>query len=172
MSILLRADSAGSNPISAFGIVAPRRLVRWFARLWISAEIVGSLLPGWAKVELHARGGDRTHSRNAANGKHRLVHFIAFGSSFLVLSILATTKREQLEAAVEVMTIGCVVEVIQYFLYSHRQVFEWWAVRDDAIGIALAFLLVQIASLVNSAITARGHSKSRRASKPSLAGRW
>jgi len=87
--------------------------------------------------------------------KHRFIHFIAFGSSFLVLSLLATGRREQLEAAVEIMTIGCIVEIIQFLVYSHRQVFEWWDVRDDAIGIVVGFLLLQIASRVKLAADSR-----------------
>jgi hypothetical protein len=149
MSLLLHVDSGGSNPISAFGLVVPRRLAQWFARLWISAVIVGSLLPGSARVTLHASASTRPQFRYTLT--HRLIHFAAFGSSFLVLSLLATERRLQLEAAVEVMAIGCIVEVIQYFVYSHRQVFEWWDVRDDVIGISLAFLIVQIARQVKLA---------------------
>jgi hypothetical protein len=87
--------------------------------------------------------------------KHRFIHFIAFGSSFLVLSLLAVGRREQLEAAAEIMTIGCVVEIVQFFAYSHRHFFEWWDVRDDAIGIAVGFLLLQIASRVKLALVSR-----------------
>jgi hypothetical protein len=72
-----------------------------------------------------------------------------------VLSLLAAGWREELEAAGEVLAIGCIVELAQYFVYSHRQVFEWWDVRDDAIGIAAAFLLVQIASQVKLPIASR-----------------
>ena len=146
MSLLLGSGSAGSNPISALGIVLQRRIALWIARVWISAVIVGSLLPGSAKIGLHAsedRRAMHTHARTAVAIRHRLVHLFAFGSSFLVLSALATRKREQLEAAAEILAIGCIVELTQYFVYSHRLVFEWWDVRDDAIGIALAFLLVQ-----------------------------
>ena len=53
------------------------------------------------------------------------------------------------------MTIGCIVELIQYFVYSHRHTFEWWDVRDDAVGIAVALLLVQIANRINSAVGSR-----------------
>lgn len=153
MSLLLQTDSARSTPVSALGIVAPRRLVRWFARLWISVVIVGSLLPGSAKVFLHASESKPTQFRGTANLTHRLIHFVAFGSSFLVLSLLATGRRKQLEAAGEVMAIGCFIELTQYFAYSHRQLFEWWDVRDDAIGIIVAFLLIQIANRVSVANT-------------------
>jgi len=125
------------------------------ARFWISAVLVGSLLPSSAKVTLHASEGNGTHSKNTVTMKHRFIHFIAFGSSFLVLSLLATGRREQLEAAVEIMTIGCIVEIIQFLVYSHRQVFEWWDVRDDAIGIVVGFLLLQIASRVKLAADSR-----------------
>jgi hypothetical protein len=115
---------------------------------------VGSLLPASAKITFHASESKHTHFGSSINLKHRLIHFVAFGSSFLVLSLLATGSREELQAAGEVMVIGCFVELAQYlqhFIDSHRQLFEWWDVRDDAIGIALAFLLVQIVKRVNSA---------------------
>ncbi len=153
MSILLRNDSPRSTPVSAFGI--PPRIVRWFARLWISAVIVGSLLPGSAKATLRGSESKHIHARSAVSLKHRLLHFFAFGSSFFVLSRLAIGRREELQAAGEVMTIGCLVELAQYFIYSYRYGFEWWDVRDDAIGIAVTFLLVQIANRVNSAVGSR-----------------
>ncbi len=53
------------------------------------------------------------------------------------------------------MTIGCIVELAQYFIYSYRYGFEWWDVRDDAIGIVVTFLLVQIVNRVNSAVGSR-----------------
>jgi hypothetical protein len=117
--------------------------------------IVGSLLPSSAKTHLHASGTKQAHSINKIGVAHRLIHLFAFGSSFFVLAFLANGRREQLQAAAEVMTIGCAVELIQYFVYSHRQVFEWWDIRDDALGIAVAFLLVEIAGRVNGAVASR-----------------
>jgi len=99
--------------------------------------------------------GDRTQLRNAVSTRHRLIHFVAFGSSFLVLSLLAARRREELEAAGKLMSIACIVELSQYFIYSHRQVFEWWDVRDDAIGITVAFVLVQIARRARLALNSR-----------------
>jgi len=153
--MLLRSDSPVSKPLSVFGIHVPLRVARWFARVWISAVIVGSLMPGSAKVMLRGSESKHIHSRSSTGLRHRLLHFVAFGSSFLVLSLLATGKREELKAAGEVMAIGCIVELAQYFIYAPRHFFEWWDVRDDAIGIAVAFLLLQIASRVNSAMSSR-----------------
>lgn len=146
MPLLLQTNSPRSKPVSALGIVVPRQLAQWFARLWISVVIAGSLLPG--RVHWHASQSEPAEVRHTAILAHQFIHFVAFGSSFLVLSLLATGRREQLEAAFEVMTIGCIIELIQYVVYSHRQVFEWWDVRDDAIGVVVAFLLIQIISRV------------------------
>jgi len=157
--MVLRSDPPGSNPVLIFGIPVPLRAVRWLARIWISAVIVGSLLPGPAKAILHVSQGGPPRFRSSVDLKHRLIHFAAFGSSLIVLSLLANGRREQLKAAGEVMIIGCLVELAQYFIYlyasQYRHALEWWDVRDDAIGIAVAFLLVQIASRVNSTITLR-----------------
>jgi hypothetical protein len=153
--MLFRSDPPGSKPVTILGILVPRRLARWFARVWIAAVIVGSLLPGSAKITLRASEGKPTHAGKAVEIKHRFIHFLAFGSSFLVLSVLAKRRKEQLEAAVEVMIIGCIVETIQYFVYSYRHIFEWWDVRDDALGILAAFLLLQVAGRVKSSVGSR-----------------
>jgi hypothetical protein len=156
MPLLLQANSPRSKTVSALGIVVSRSLAQWFARLWITVVIAGSLLPGSASVHFHASENETAQVRQRANLAHRFIHFVAFGSSFLVLSLLATGRREELEAAFEVMAIGCIIELIQYLVYSHRQVFEWWDVRDDAIGIIAGFLLIQIMGQVKRPRPARG----------------
>ena len=86
---------------------------------------------------------------------HRAIHVAAFGSSFLVLTLLATGRKEHLKAAAAVLIIGFTVEIIQYLVYSHRQNFEWTDVRDDALGIAIAYIVVQMAGLSRKAIDPR-----------------
>jgi hypothetical protein len=149
--MLFRSDSPGSKHVSVLGILVPPRAARWFARVWISAVIVGSLVPSSVRVYLNANQGRHAHahSRNTVSMRHRFIHLFAFGSSFFLLSLLATSRREEVEAAGEVMAVGCLVELTQYFLYPYRHVFEWWDVRDDAIGIAVTFLFIQIASRVS-----------------------
>ena len=68
-----------------------------------------------------------------------------------MLRVLALGVRDEWEAAGEIMAIGWIIELAQYLVYSHGHMFEWWDVRDDAIGIAGAFLLLQIARRVKSA---------------------
>ncbi len=70
--------------------------------------------------------------------------YSAFGSSCFLLCLLAIDRREEWQAAGEVLAIGCIVEVIQDFVFSHGTIFEWWDVRDDAFGILLALLVVQL----------------------------
>ncbi len=53
------------------------------------------------------------------------------------------------------MSIGGIVELTLYFLYPYRHVFECWDVRDDAIGIAVAVLVVQLAGRVNMTVRSR-----------------
>jgi hypothetical protein len=69
---------------------------------------------------------------------------LTFGSTCLLVGLLAWNKREELQAAGEVLAIGCLIEVAQDILYSHGKLFEWWDVRDDAIGIALAFVVIRV----------------------------
>lgn len=109
----------------------------------MTAVIVGSLLPGPVKenlgaVQIRAQVADDLKIR------HRLIHLLAFGSSYFLLSLLAWNRREELETAGEVLAVGCLVELAQDVMYSHGEFFEWWDVRDDAIGIAVAFLAIQL----------------------------
>ena len=68
----------------------------------------------------------------------------AFGSSWFLVSLLTRNNREALEAVGEIMAVGVLVELAQDALYSQGRVFEWWDIRDDAIGIALAFVAVSL----------------------------
>jgi hypothetical protein len=142
MSTLLR--SSESKPISVFGRLIPSRQARWFVRFWVAAVIVGSLMPGPGKEKLGLRTAKTAHVEGHITGRHRLVHIFAFGSRWLLVSLLARNNREALEAVGEIMAVGFLVELAQCVIYSNGRVFEWWDIRDDAIGIAVAFLAVQL----------------------------
>jgi hypothetical protein len=64
--------------------------------------------------------------------------------------MLAWNRREELEAAGEVLALGCLLELAQDVMYSNGKIFEWWDVRDDAIGITLAFLAIQLIHRITS----------------------
>jgi hypothetical protein len=103
-------------------------------------------MPGPGKEKLGLTAGKMAHAEGQITSRHRLVHMFAFGSSWFLVSLLTRNTREALEGVGEVMAVGFLVELAQYVLYSHGHVFEWWDIRDDAIGIAVAFVAVSLVS--------------------------
>jgi uncharacterized membrane protein YccC len=85
----------------------------------------------------------------------------AFGSSWFLVSLLTRNDREALEAVGQIMAVGFLVELAQCVLYSHGRVFEWWDIRDDAVGIAVAFLAVHLARLVRRRLLPQSGSVDR-----------
>lgn len=142
-------DSA-SRPLSLSARLIPLRRMRWIARLWMAAIIVGSLLPGGAKQQLGASSGNAPHLAGLPKLKHRLLHVASFGSSCFLVSLLAINRREELQVAIEVLGVGFLVELAQDVIYSHGKIFEWWDVRDDAIGILAAFVAIQVIHIFSS----------------------
>ena len=143
------------NQFQLFGKLIPLKQARWIARLWVAAVIVGSLMPGPGKEKLGLRHVKISHVEGRATSRHRLVHIFAFGSSWFLVSLLARNNREELEAAGEILVVGFLVELTQCVVYSNGHVFEWWDIRDDAIGISAAFLVVQMVRQGRRLFTAR-----------------
>ena len=129
------------SEISVFGYALPARFAVWAVRLWIAAVVVGSLLPGPAKATF----GATPHAVNRrVNYKHRALHVLTFGSTYFLVSLLALDAWDEIAAAGEVLALAGLIELAQDILYAHGKTFEWWDVRDDAIGILIAFLAVRI----------------------------
>ena len=100
------------------------------APLWVLALIVGSLLPDGAKTAIG------THM------EHRLYHMLSFGSTaYLVFTLLARDARERIYALVFVVALGFGIEYLQHCIFHN--VYEWWDVRDDGIGVLAAAVLTQ-----------------------------
>jgi hypothetical protein len=159
MPTLLRSSEL--KPISVFGRLIPSRQARWFVRFWVAAVIAGSLMPGPGKEKLGLRTVRTAHAVGHIPSRHRLVHMFAFGSSWFLVSLLTRNDREALEAVGQIMAVGFLVELAQCVLYSHGRVFEWWDIRDDAIGIAVAFLAVHLARLVRRRLLPQSGSVDR-----------
>lgn len=94
-------------------------------------------MPSQAKVSLGLVG------TRPPNLEHRVVHFVAFGIGELLLLLLATNRRQEAYRVVGVIGLGLGLELTQHFVLSGRY-FEWWDLRDDAIGIFTALLVVDI----------------------------
>jgi peptidoglycan/LPS O-acetylase OafA/YrhL len=116
-------------------ITLTRAVLKRIAAVWIICLIVFSLQP------LRPSGtGGQVH---APSFRHRAEHILAFGATALLLLALARNRKEALRAAGSVVILAVAIEISQYLIYSLRA-FEWWDVREDTIGAAIALVAHQI----------------------------
>jgi hypothetical protein len=101
--------------------------------LWISALVIGSLLPLNVKVAM------RTTS-----GAHRYFHFGAFGITALLLVSVSKTPARKAVALVTVVAIGLSVETLQHIIYGSP--FEAKDVGDDAVAAFFGYAFVLLGS--------------------------
>jgi hypothetical protein len=79
--------------------------------------------------------------------KHQIEHVVVFGATAMLLLTLARNRRETLNAVGGVLLLAVAIEISQYLIYS-LPAFEWWDVREDAIGAAIALVTWQIRPIV------------------------
>jgi hypothetical protein len=108
----------------------PQQLLRVIVVPWTLCLIVGSLLPDDVKESIG------THSH------HRPYHFIAFGATALLFLLISNTRRQEWISVGGAFALGLSLETLQCLLDGY---FEWWDLRDDALGILLAFALFRMA---------------------------
>lgn len=118
-----------------------RKLYKAIAPIWLLVLIVGSLLPYEAKVAMGSRPGYPVSPKTrVATLKHRTFHWLSFGSTALLLMLLARGRKEDLLATTATMALGMAIEWTQHVMYHSR--LEWWDVRDDTYAALAALLLV------------------------------
>lgn len=81
---------------------------------------------------------------------HRAEHIVAFGILGLVFLPFGRRRPEKLFIAAAIFVFGFGLEVLQYFVFHYsytKQAFEWWDVRDNAVGLMLALLAVSFTRL-------------------------
>ena len=108
----------------------PQRFLRIITVPWILVLIIGSLSP------YDVKEGIGTHSY------HRPYHFVAFGATALLFLLIAKNRRQEWVSVCSAFALGLVLETAQYLV---GDVFEWWDVRDDAVGILIVFVLFRMA---------------------------
>jgi hypothetical protein len=72
---------------------------------------------------------------------HRVEHVIAFGVLALVVLPLGRSRGEKWILVSAIFLIAGMLEMRQHQIF--RQPFEWWDIRDDGVGVAMACLLVR-----------------------------
>ncbi len=73
---------------------------------------------------------------------HRIEHAAAFGLLGLLVLPLCRNRIQEWAAAVGIVSLAAAMELAQHLVFP-RTVFEWWDVRDDAIGLVFAWLIVR-----------------------------
>ncbi len=73
---------------------------------------------------------------------HRTGHVIAFGVLALLLLPLSRTGGQRALTISGVIAVAMATEMAQWLRF--RQPFEWWDVRDDGIGILVAWAAVRL----------------------------
>lgn len=65
----------------------------------------------------------------------------------MLLLTLARNRRETIQAVGGVALLAVGIEVSQYLIYT-LPAFEWWDVREDSIGAAIALMVWKIRPVV------------------------
>jgi hypothetical protein len=121
----------------------PRKALIWITAALVLSVIVGSFLPLEAKkaIGTHGTGGAYSSASAPVTSGHRIYHFVSFGLVAFCALALARNRAQEIANAMRVLGLGVAIELVQWRV-SHSYI-EWWDVRDDAIGIAVAFAVMQ-----------------------------
>jgi len=112
-------------------------IARRIAPIWVAGLVVGSFLPGTWKKTL---GTQPFVLHQAVAPQHRLAHLVTFGFTALLFLLLTDRPRDEARAAGAAFVLGCAIEILQ-FSFGLAPVFEWWDLRDDAVGILAVWLI-------------------------------
>ncbi|MFL6448259.1 MAG: hypothetical protein ACJ746_11295 [Bryobacteraceae bacterium] len=124
----------------------PRAYLVRIAPWWVLCVIIGSFLPGSSKEALGTANSPAAIAQGHVATKHRLAHFVTFGSTALLVVVIAETASEQLAAGLAVAALGLLIECTQYAVTGVSEM-EWWDVRDDALAAIGTLLLAQCLNL-------------------------
>jgi len=118
--------------IEVLPIKLTRPLLKRISVIWIVCLIIASLQPFRAPT-----------TRGRTSHKHQIEHVVVFGATALLLLALARTRKEEAKAIAGVICLATAIEISQFLIYR-LPAFEWWDVREDTIGAAIALLIHQI----------------------------
>jgi hypothetical protein len=105
-----------------------RQLLRRIAIVWILGVVAVSLQPWRPQGE-------------SQSIVHPVSHMVLFGVAAAMLFALSENARQAWATALEIFCLAMAIETSQHLLY--KNLFEWWDVRDDTIGVAAAWMLIR-----------------------------
>jgi VanZ family protein len=108
-----------------------RIALRWIASVWVICLIVASLQP--------VRPPNIKEGSNFY--KHQVLHVVMFGATALLFLALGRKRGDDWKAAAAVVCLAAAIELAQLLIYRMPFGYEWWDVREDTIGVAIAMLL-------------------------------
>lgn len=120
----------------------PRTFLVRIAPWWILLVIIGSFLPGTSKEKIGTLNTPEAAMEGRVAAKHRIAHFLTFGSTALLLVLISETAAEAMWAGFGVAALGFILECSQFALIGLKEM-EWWDVRDDALAAIGVLLLTQ-----------------------------
>jgi len=111
--------------------VLTRAVLKRVILIWVIALVVLSLQPG------------RIETARGRSYRHQILHVAVFGATGLLFLALARSRREEFNATAAVVALATAIEISQFLIYRLPSV-EWWDIREDSIGAAVALVFHQI----------------------------
>lgn len=128
--------------------------------------IIGSFLPGKSKEAIGTINTREASAEGRAVTRHRVAHFLTFGSTALLFVLISETPAQEIGAGFAVAVFGFLLECSQFALLGLTEL-EWWDVRDDALAAIGVLLLAQWLGLRQRLIDKRLHiSRSPKKTQP------
>jgi hypothetical protein len=122
--------------------VIPRTFLVRIAPWWVLLVIIGSFLPGTSKEAIGTLNTPEAAVEGRAVARHRVAHFLTFGSTALLLVLVSETAAQEIWAGFGVAALGFILECSQFALIGLTEI-EWWDVRDDALAAVGVLLVAQ-----------------------------
>jgi hypothetical protein len=108
------------------------------ASVWVVCLVVASFMPARDKRKLGTLASEHEPPSHTTL-IHRLGHMSGFGVAALLFMLLAKADGyDAWRAAMTALLLGLTLEIIEPGVLE--SMFEWWDIRDDAIGIAVALI--------------------------------
>jgi fatty acid desaturase len=111
--------------------------LRLSPRTSIRIALIGAAIC-WIAYLTHISQVNYRNNPHAGTVFHTLEHVAAFGLLGVLLLVACKNRMQEWIVLVALLCFATALELRQHQIFHNP--FEWWDVRDDAIGLALAWL--------------------------------